>query len=141
MKRRQMLAASPLLASSAYAAADPAHAPLVTTALDYIEGWYSGDAARMERALHPDLAKRVLKRLPDGRRRVEHIGALGLVQATRSRAGQQPETARREVKVLDVFRGAASLRVDAEQWIDYLQLSETEPGRWQIVNVLWEPRA
>jgi hypothetical protein len=27
------------------------------TALDYIEGYYSGDAVRMERAIHPDLNK------------------------------------------------------------------------------------
>ncbi|PYI49307.1 MAG: hypothetical protein DMF10_01730 [Verrucomicrobia bacterium] len=26
------------------------------TALDYIEGWCAGDAARMERALHSELA-------------------------------------------------------------------------------------
>ena len=25
---------------------------------DYFEGWFDGDAARMERALHPELAKR-----------------------------------------------------------------------------------
>ena len=31
---------------------------IVRVALDYFEGWFDGDAARMERALHPDLAKR-----------------------------------------------------------------------------------
>jgi putative lumazine-binding protein len=31
------------------------------TALDYIEGWYEADAVRMERALHPDLAKRIVR--------------------------------------------------------------------------------
>lgn len=35
------------------------------TALDYIEGWYKGDAIRMERALHPELAKRMVA--PDSR--------------------------------------------------------------------------
>ena len=25
---------------------------------DYFEGWFDGDAARMDRALHPDLVKR-----------------------------------------------------------------------------------
>ena len=29
------------------------------TALDYIEGFYAGDASRVERALHPELAKRI----------------------------------------------------------------------------------
>jgi hypothetical protein len=28
------------------------------TALDYVEGWYSGDAARIGGALHPQLVKR-----------------------------------------------------------------------------------
>ena len=35
-------------------------AAITKTALDYIEGWYAGDAARMERALHPELAKRMI---------------------------------------------------------------------------------
>ena len=34
-------------------------AAIVTTALDYIEGFYDGDAVRMERSLHPELAKRI----------------------------------------------------------------------------------
>jgi hypothetical protein len=28
------------------------------TILDYFEGWFDGDTARMQRALHPELAKR-----------------------------------------------------------------------------------
>ena len=28
------------------------------TVLDYFEGWFDGDVARMERALHPNLVKR-----------------------------------------------------------------------------------
>ena len=31
---------------------------IMRVALDYFEGWFDGDAARMERVLHPDLAKR-----------------------------------------------------------------------------------
>jgi len=38
---------------------------ITRTALDYGEGWYAGDAARMERSLHPDLAKRVVSPDPD----------------------------------------------------------------------------
>ena len=37
-------------------------AGITRTALDYIEGWYTGDATRMERALHPELAKRIMFR-------------------------------------------------------------------------------
>ncbi len=38
---------------------------IAKTALDYGEGWYEGNAERMERALHPDLAKRALMPDPD----------------------------------------------------------------------------
>ena len=34
------------------------------TALDYIEGWYEADAARMESALYPELAKRMISTDP-----------------------------------------------------------------------------
>ena len=37
---------------------DVERAAIVATALDYFEGWFDGDAERMERALHPVLAKR-----------------------------------------------------------------------------------
>jgi hypothetical protein len=36
------------------------------TALDYTEGWYAGDAARMERALPPELAKRMYRKTFEG---------------------------------------------------------------------------
>ena len=38
------------------------------TALDYIQDWYEGNAERMERALHPELAKRIVGSNPEGRR-------------------------------------------------------------------------
>jgi hypothetical protein len=38
--------------AGAQTAADSA--AIRATALDYVEGWYAGDAARMEKSLHPD---------------------------------------------------------------------------------------
>ncbi|MEO6280014.1 nuclear transport factor 2 family protein [Roseateles sp.] len=52
----------------------------------------------------------------------------------------KPEAGKRaDVKILDVFGRTASVRVDAEAWIDYLRLAQVE-GRWRIVNGLWEMR-
>jgi hypothetical protein len=50
-----------------------------------------------------------------------------------------PEQRRSEVRILDVFRTAAVVRVDAGQWVDYLQVARWN-GEWKIVNVLWELR-
>ena len=43
------------MTARAQSAADTA--AIKATALDYVEGWFEGNAERMERALHPVLAK------------------------------------------------------------------------------------
>lgn len=111
------------------------------TALDYIEGWYTADAAQMERALHPHLTKRFLEHLPDGSVRLTDTSALELVQQVKNGGGAGVPTAERrtDVTILDVFQDVASVRVDAHAWIDYMQLARVG-GTWKIVNVLWEIR-
>jgi hypothetical protein len=113
------------------------------TALDYIEGWYEGNAERMERAVHADLAKRIVNINPANRRSVlGHQSAMTLVLNTR-RGGGKEETPvaqqRKDVRILDIFENTASVRVDAATWIDYLHIAKWN-GRWVIVNVLWENR-
>ena len=39
-------------------------AAIKQTALDYLEGWYECNPERMERAVHPDLAKRIVSSNP-----------------------------------------------------------------------------
>lgn len=127
------------LPCAAQGPSDDDKAKIKQTALDYIEGWYAKDAARMERALHPDLAKRMVATAPNGRSVLNQMSALTLVQTTRNKANADPATARREVTILDGFRNAACVRVDAERWVDYLQMAKWN-GEWKIVNVLWELR-
>ncbi|HSR42419.1 MAG TPA: nuclear transport factor 2 family protein, partial [Longimicrobiales bacterium] len=116
-------------------------AAIRSTALDYIEGWYDADADRMEGALHPHLAKRYLEPLPDGGVRLTDTSALELVQQVQNGGGSgTPQGARRtDVRILDVFQDAASVRVDAHGWIDYMHLVRLG-DEWRIVNILWEVR-
>ncbi|MEW6206898.1 MAG: nuclear transport factor 2 family protein [Acidobacteriota bacterium] len=109
-------------------------------ALDYIEGWYEGNAERMERALHPELAKRIVRTDPkSGRSSLGQMSAMSLVQGTRNGGGKSTpkEKQQKDVTILDVFEGAASVKVVATGWIDYLHMAKWN-GRWIIVNVLWE---
>jgi hypothetical protein len=114
-------------------------AAIKATALDYIDGWYAGDATRMERALHPELAKRIVMTDPQGRSRLGQQSAMTLVQNTQRGGGKDtPADKRRdEVKILDIYQNAASVRVQASSWVDYLHIAKSN-GRWVIVNVLWE---
>jgi hypothetical protein len=116
-------------------------AAITATAMDYMEGWYEGNAERMERALHPDLAKRMFSKDDKGRSMFNHMGAMRLVQATRAGYGKSTpkEEQRKEVKILDVFENVASVRADMRDWIDYMHMAKVD-GRWMIVNVLWELR-
>ena len=124
-------------ALSAQSAADSA--AIRATALDYIDGWYAGDATRMERALHPELAKRIVMTDAQGRSRLGQQSAMTLVQNTQRGGGKDtPADKRRdEVRILDVYQNAASVRVQASSWVDYLHIAKSN-GRWVIVNVLWE---
>ena len=108
-------------------------------ALDYIEGWYEGDPQRMERALHPELVKRIVRADSTGAGWISSMGASQLVAGTRAAYGREtPAAARKtEVTILDVFQNSASAKIDAGPWIDYLHLARVN-GRWVIVNVLWE---
>lgn len=111
-----------------------------SAALDYIDGWYAADGARMTRALHPELAKRNVTTDPaSGRSYLTQMTAMTLVQSTARGGGSDipPAARRRDVRILDIYRGAASVRVTAESWIDYMHLAKVN-GRWVIVNVLWE---
>jgi hypothetical protein len=132
------LACAPL----AGAASEEDEAAIRATALDYLEGWYAGDAARMERALHPDLAKRVVRHDEKwDRDRVDHMGAMLLVQYTRAGYGKKTpaEEQQKDVAILDVYGNAATVKTVARDFVDYLHIAEVN-GEWKIVNVLWVPR-
>ena len=140
------LGATIILAGAVLAAAAPAgaqsaadSAAVVATALDYIDGFYTSDAARMEGALHAELAKRIVGNPAGPDSRLQNMTAEQLVQATAmDGAAGIPEEARREdVEILDIYHNMASVRIDAGMWIDYLHVARWN-GEWKIVNVLWE---
>ena len=111
-------------------------AAVVATALDYFEGWFDGDPARMERALHPELAKRP---------RDAAAGSLGtltaqeMIESTAAGIGKTRDVADRriEVEVVDVFGDIASAIVRSAVYHEYVHLVRTPEG-WKIANALWQ---
>ena len=110
------------------------------TALDYVEGWYTGNAERMSRAVHPELVKRIVVSDTATKHSViQTMGATALVNGTRRGWGKETPADRRrkDVTILDIFGNAASVKSVMADWIDYMQMAKVD-GRWVIVNVLWE---
>src|SRR6185295_7895156 len=88
-------------------------AAIKQTALDYIEGWYEGNAERMEKALHPELAKRIVRTNPQNNRSsLGQMSAMSLVQGTRAGGGKDTpkEKQQKDVTILDVFENAACVK-------------------------------
>jgi hypothetical protein len=140
-----LAAAAPAWAQCGAAVAkltDAERAAIVRPALDYAESYYEGDGAKMERALHPDLAKRLVRTDQQGRSSLDHMSAMRLVQIIRMGSGKNtpPERQKKDVEILDVYAGKiASLRVEMDGWVDFLHVGKFG-DRWLIVNVLWEPK-
>src|SRR5947207_10809885 len=103
----------------AQAAADSAG--IRQAALDYIEGYYEGDGTRMERALHPELAKRIVRTNEQGRSQLGQMSAMSLVLGTRAGGGKDIPAAnrRKDVRILDIYQNAASAKIEASSWVDY----------------------
>ena len=115
-------------------------AAIEAAARDYIDGWYEGDAERMARALHPDLAKRTVRALPDGSEILNTLSQSNMVAYTRAGFGKKnkKEGQHNEVIILDVMSKTASVKTISHEFIDYIHLAKID-GQWRIVNVLWEP--
>ncbi len=110
-------------------------------ALDYIEGWFEGSVERMDKALHPQLAKRLLEVDPQtGKERLTPLTKDQMVEFTKRGGGSRiPADQRRiQVTVLDMTATMAFVRSDCSQFIDFLTLAKGEGGQWKIINVLWE---
>ena len=124
----------------AVTAAEDDHAAIEATVRDYVDGWYAGDAERMERALHPDLAKRSMRTLPNGSEYLDTASASNMVAYTTMgfSKGKLPEGYVNQVTILETTEKMAMAKSIAPEFIDYIHLAKTTEG-WKIVNVLWEP--
>ena len=103
------------------------------TVTNYIEGWYTGDARRMEQTLHPHYVKHMIHGDIPVR---ERTGAQMVEDARSNNAAGIPQALRTEqVTVLDVAGTIASAKLVTPGWVDYMTLSKVD-GQWKILSVV-----
>jgi hypothetical protein len=112
---------------------------VVAVATDYLKSFYSGTAeeraARMQRVIHPDLAKRSPANIrADG---TFYEWTLAEMIEIASNSVNEPVGTPYKVQVLDRTDRMASVRTDAVWGIDYMHLARID-GEWRVVNVLWD---
>ena len=103
------------------------------TVTNYIEAYYTGDAARMERTLHPHYLKHKIH----GNIPIREQTGADLVQAARSGEGTHMTQAERteQVTVMDVAGNIASAKLVTPGWTDYMTLTKLN-GEWKILSVV-----
>jgi ketosteroid isomerase-like protein len=108
---------------------------IMDTVLDYFEGWYDGDVARMDRALHPDLVKRGAGQ--DGPDRLRITTKERMLELTALGEGK-PDGADRslDIEVEDATEDTASVTVRSSVYHEYVHLVRTAHG-WKVANALW----
>ena len=106
------------------------------TITDYIEGYYTGDAGRMEKSLHPHYLKHTISE-SDGHLKMTEKTGLQMVQDVRlNGVSTIPASERKEqIAILDVTGDLASAKLETAHWMDYITLSKWN-GEWKIVSVV-----
>lgn len=104
-------------------------------ALDYIEGWYNGNAGRIDRALSSNLVKRRIVSADE----IWRVNKAWMVNATGEGRGriERPNEGRRDITPLDRSETMASVKIVSEKTIDYLHVAKVD-GQWRIADVLWD---
>lgn len=128
-----------LLASGA-AAADDREA-IQKAVLDYIESQHVPSADRMDRALHGEMKKRTFWNSPErGAFLLESSreAMLDVARTYNENGDRFPAKPRKDIEIFDIDGRTASVKLTADDWIDYMHLVKLETGEWKIVNVLWQ---
>jgi hypothetical protein len=109
---------------------------ITAVAQDYMDAYYTADASRMQKTLHPDFHKRTL-RVVNGHTEISEDTVQSMVEGVRMGSGKETPIAERvkKIEVLDVYRDAASVKVVTGRWIDYMHLSKSN-GKWRVLDVV-----
>jgi hypothetical protein len=104
-----------------------------STVTSYIQAYYNGNAARMQRTLHPHYLKHMIHGDIPMR---EKTAAQMLAEIRKNGPADLPAAQKNEqVTVLDIVGDIASAKLVTPGWTDYMTLSKVD-GDWKILSVV-----
>ncbi|HBR55691.1 MAG TPA: hypothetical protein DEA82_16485 [Flavobacteriaceae bacterium] len=115
---------------------------IMRACLNYLEGFYEGDTAKLQQSLQPKLYKFGFMKKRDGSgyqqvAPMTYDAALAYAENVREKQNFPGADAPKKVQILDIGNSIAAAKVTAWWGIDYLLLSKRDTG-WMIEQVLWE---
>ncbi len=112
---------------------------IASVVADYWWGWFDGEAARIEAAMHQDLAKRGVVTDDAGQLRIASMSAGQMVGWARDGDGvrERPDDASYDCVINDIYHQAATVTLTSGIYREYLHLVQTPHG-WKILNALYQ---
>ena len=130
-----------LMPATVRAQATGDEAAVTQAAMNYLEGFYEGDAEKIRSGVHPDVVKYGFMATQDGRgyrgTGMSFGDMIEFADRVKRTGDVAPESAAKEVILLEVLDQTASAKVIAWWGTDYLHLAKYE-GQWKIIHVLWQ---
>jgi Putative lumazine-binding len=110
-------------------------AAIRATVIDYIDGYYLSDPARMERSLHSHYSKRTISE-SNGELMIVDKTGMEMVQEVRNKREVTPALQRKkEISILVIDADVASVKLVATAWTNYITLFK-QNGEWKILSVV-----
>jgi hypothetical protein len=110
---------------------------IMQTGLNYMEGWYTADTFRMNKALHPELIKRRV--LAEQGNKINQLDKATMMEKTKTHKVVPVNEQGVKITILDIFGTIASIKAESNGFYDYLHLVKID-GQWFILNALWDKK-
>lgn len=110
-------------------------------ARDYLESQHKVSPAQMKNSLHTDLKKRTYWENREGDEYIletDYQTMIRVAETYNKNGDRFPADPRIEIEILDIDQRVASVKLTADDWIDYMHLFKSAEGDWKIINVLWQ---
>lgn len=116
------------------------------TVLNYLEGLNTNDYLRAEKAIHPELAKRIISTDKNGDYKLDNmpwshllynIKTVDFSQMYKADVNLQ-EPFKVEVIIFDIQNNIATIKANQNRYafFDYIHLGKIK-DEWKIINILW----
>jgi hypothetical protein len=142
MKRIGFVFVSALISLSFYTVASSGEKAAVERAVtDYIQSQHDVLPGMMARGIDESLAKRTYWQSAEGEEillETSYDDMVKLASFYNEKGDKFPEKPRIDIDVYDIDKRVASVKLTADDWIDYMHLYKNDKGQWKVINVLWQ---
>jgi hypothetical protein len=113
-----------------------------TACIDYVEGFFTQDSARLNKALHSGLVKRIIdNRSGEGKLVTNSLSDLLNYSKPEYKIpdAKPDEPFRATIDIYDITNGIALAKIVTNKmpaFFDYVQMGKLN-NEWKIINVLW----